>query len=256
MGGMAEVAVTTIVAPNPGAFTLDGTRSYVLNQEVIIDPGPEIPSHVEALMDAAPRLKAIFVTHRHLDHTPATVPLKQKTGAAVFAPPGVLTGIADEHLRDDGIWHLDTVRLEAIATPGHTAEHFAFLTADGALFTGDAILGSGTTIVEGNMQSYVESLRKMRARIPRRIYPGHGPHRDDAVEWIDYYIAHRLERERQVLDAVANGARSAQEIRAMVYPEVDPRLAGAAELQVRAHLDDLVARGRLMHAADSYKLPE
>lgn len=175
---MAEVVVTTIVAPNPGPFTLDGSRSYVLEGEVVIDPGPDIGSHVEAVLAAAPRLQAIFITHGHADHAPAAAALKSRTGAAVHAPPGVLTDIANQHLADGAIWTFGSFRLEAIATPGHTPEHFCFLTAGGDLFSGDTVLGEGTTAVsppEGNMRAYMESLQRLRDRAPRASTPAMGP---------------------------------------------------------------------------------
>ena len=239
------VEITTIRAPNPGAFTLDGTRSYVLNGEVVIDPGPLIDSHVRAVLEAAPKLSAVFITHRHEDHTPAAARLRSERGAVISAPPGVLHEIVGEVLKDGAISHNGSVRLEALATPGHTAEHFCFLTPGGDLFSGDAILGEGTTIVEGHMRDYLASLKRLRERAPRRIYPGHGPIREDAVAWIDYYIAHRAERDQQILEAVRSGARQPRKIRRSVYPELDPRLHRAAERQIAAHLEYLAERGMI-----------
>jgi len=226
--------IRSITAPNPGPFTLDGTRTYLIDNTAVLDPGPAIGSHVDAIAAAMPELRTIFITHRHPDHAPAAVPLKQRTGARIVAPHGVLD--ETDRIVEDG----DVVEgLEVIATPGHTQEHVCYLTSDGDLFTGDTILGSGTTTIfppDGHMGDYIRSLRRLRERQPRRIFPAHGPTRDDAVALIDEYIAHRLERERQVLEAIAAGARSIAEMRANIYPDLDPRLHGAAEIQLRAHL--------------------
>jgi len=235
------VNIRSITAPNPGPFTLDGTRTYLIDDSIVIDPGPDIESHVDAIARAMPRLQSIFITHRHADHAPAAIPLKARTGARVIAPRSVLDDV--DQLVSGG----ELVEgLEVIATPGHTSEHVCYLTAGGDLFTGDTILGFGTTAIfppDGNMRDYIASLRTLRAREPKRIWPAHGPTRDDAVALIDEYIAHRLERERQVLEALRAGAKTTADIRHAIYPDLDPRLAGAAEIQIGAHLDKLKEEG-------------
>jgi glyoxylase-like metal-dependent hydrolase (beta-lactamase superfamily II) len=235
--------VRDIVAPNPGPFTLDGTRTYVIGDDVVLDPGPAIDSHIEKLIALRPR--TILITHRHADHAPAAVPLKQETGARIVAPPGVLSGeVVDQRVQDGDV----VEGLEVIATPGHTGEHVCYLSADGDLFTGDTILGFGTTAIfppDGNMGDYLRSLHKLRARNPRRIFPAHGPTRDDAVALVDEYIAHRLEREQQVVDALAGGAKTIAQMRERIYPQLDPRLHGAAEIQISAHLTKLIEEGRV-----------
>jgi glyoxylase-like metal-dependent hydrolase (beta-lactamase superfamily II) len=235
--------VRDIVAPNPGPFTLDGTRTYLIGDEIVLDPGPAIDAHVRAIAEAMPRLRTIVITHRHGDHAPAAIPLKRMTGAQIAAPAGVLDDV-DRRVADGDV----VDGLEVIATPGHTREHVCYLTVDGDLFTGDTILGAGTTTIfppDGDMGDYLRSLRKLRARNPRRIFPAHGPTRDDAVALIDEYIAHRLEREQQVLGALAAGARTTAELRERIYPELDPRLRGAAEIQITAHLTKLIEEGRV-----------
>ena len=233
--------IRSITAPNPGPFTLDGTKTYLVDDGVVIDPGPNVASHVEAIGAAMPALTTILITHRHADHAPAAVPLKHATGARIVAPRNVL----DE--TDEVITGGEFVEgLEVIATPGHTNEHVCFLSPAGDLFTGDTILGYGTTAIfppDGDMGDYVASLRKLRAREPRRIFPAHGPVRDDAVALIDEYIAHRLDRERQVVAALHAGARPIPELRLAIYPDLDPRLQGAAEMQIQAHLIKLRAEG-------------
>jgi glyoxylase-like metal-dependent hydrolase (beta-lactamase superfamily II) len=243
------VNIRHITAPNPGPYTLDGTRTYLLGEFAIIDPGPPIDSHVAALRLAMPRLRYILVTHRHADHAPAAPMLKKVTGARIIAPREVLSD-AEVDERVSGGERIDTgeTTLEVVATPGHTDEHVCYLTSDGDLFTGDTILGTGTTTIfppDGHMARYLDSLRTLRSRHPRRIYPAHGPVREDTIPLIDEYIAHRLERERQVLDAIAHGATTLEEMRRRIYPDLDPRLDGAAEIQISAHLIKLREEGRV-----------
>jgi len=243
------VNIRSITAPNPGPFTLDGTRTYLIGETAVLDPGPAIASHIDAIAAALPGLRTIFITHRHGDHAPAAVPLKARTGARIVAPRGVLD--ETDVLVGDG----DVIDgLEAIATPGHTNEHVCYLTADGDLFSGDTILGTGTTTIfppDGHMGDYLRSLQKLRARNPRRIHPAHGPTRDDAVALIDEYIAHRLQREQQVLQAIAAGAGNVAEMRARIYPDLDPRLHKAAEIQIGAHLIKLSEEGALPYLPSS-----
>jgi glyoxylase-like metal-dependent hydrolase (beta-lactamase superfamily II) len=235
--------IRNITAPNPGPFTLDGTQTYLLGETAVIDPGPAIDSHIDAIAAAMPRLQTILITHRHGDHAPAAMPLKERTGARILAP----LDIADQRLAGGETIAIEDVRIEVIATPGHTSEHVCFLTSAGDLFTGDTILGTGTTAIfppDGHMGDYLRSLATLRAKNPKRIFPAHGPVRDDAVALIDEYIAHRLERERQVLDALQSGASTPAEMRARIYPDLDERLHGAAEIQIGAHLIKLQEEGR------------
>jgi len=238
------VIIRDIVAPNPGPFTLAGTRTYLLDDFAVIDPGPAIESHLNAIRRAMPRLTTILVTHRHGDHAPGAEPLKRLTGARIVAPLDAADVIVHGGETVDGI--------EVIATPGHTREHVCYLTPDGDLFTGDTILGQGTTAIfppDGDMADYIRSLRVLRARNPKRIFPGHGPTREDAVALIDEYIAHRLEREQQVLEALASGARTISQMRRRIYPHLDPRLEEAAEIQIAAHLIKLQEERRV-HARE------
>jgi glyoxylase-like metal-dependent hydrolase (beta-lactamase superfamily II) len=240
--------IRTIVAPNPGAFTLDGTRTHLLGATTVIDPGPAIDSHIDAIRNALPQLDTILITHRHADHAPAAIPLKAMTGARILAPRNVLDEV-DRRLHGGERLQIEDATIEVIHTPGHTNEHVCFLTSDGDLFTGDTILGTGTTAIfppDGHMGDYLRSLHVLREKQPRRIYPAHGPIREDAVALIDEYIAHRVERERQVLDAHARGARTHAEFRALIYPELDPRLHQAAEIQIEAHLIKLREEGSVI----------
>jgi glyoxylase-like metal-dependent hydrolase (beta-lactamase superfamily II) len=248
--------ISSITAPNPGAFTLDGTRTWLLGRTAVIDPGPAIDSHIDAIRNAQPALNTIFITHRHADHAPAAIPLKASTGARIIAPYGVLDS-ADVRVRGGETFEVDGEAIEVIATPGHTGEHVCYMTTSGDLFTGDTILGAGTTAIfppDGNMRDYLESLKVLRDRNPRRIFPAHGPTRDDAIALIDEYIAHRLERERQVIDAIRSGAETIPEMRRRIYRDLDPRLERAADMQTLAHLIKLQEEERVEQNGERYRL--
>ena len=241
--------IRSLTAPNPGPFTLDGTRTYLLGETAVLDPGPNIASHVDAIKTAQPNLRLILITHRHGDHAPAAVPLKAATGAQILAPKSVLEDSqVDRRVAGGEILHIEGVDIEVIATPGHTNEHVCYLTSEGDLFTGDTILGFGTTAIfppDGHMGDYLRSLHTLRERNPRRIYPAHGPVREDAVALIDEYIVHRLQREQQVLDALASGAKTPREMRKHIYPDLDEQLHKAAEIQIEAHLIKLREENKL-----------
>jgi len=241
------IAIRSLTAPNPGPFTLTGTRTWLLGETTVIDPGPAIDSHIDAIHDAMPNLRTILITHRHEDHAPAAIPLRQRSGAQILAPHGVLEHV-DRRVNGGDVLTIDDTRIDVIATPGHTREHVCYLTSDGDLFSGDTILGQGTTAIfppDGSMADYLASLRALRLRNPQRIRPAHGPDRDNAVAVIDEYIAHRLQREQQVLDAIASGAKTLAELRARIYPDLDPRLHRGAEVQMQAHLIKLIDEGRV-----------
>lgn len=246
--------VRALIAHNPGPYTLDGTRSYLLNDVAILDPGPDLPDHIATILESAPRLESIFVTHRHADHAGAVATLHERTGAAIYAPVGAVDGMDVQHRVESGeTFRVGEGTLEAIGTPGHTAEHVCYLSEDGALFTGDTILGEGTTTIfppDGDMGDYLDSLRKLRDRKPSRIYPGHGPVREDAVALIDEYIAHRESREKQIVEALGHGPATPPELRRRIYEELHPALHQAAELQIKAHLDLLIRKG-VVHADQS-----
>ena len=250
--------IRSVTAPNPGPFTLTGTQTYLIGESTILDPGPMIDSHVEALRAAMPNLRTILITHRHGDHAPAAVPLKEATGAEIIAPRNVLDdATVDRRVSGGESLAIEGTRIDVIATPGHTNEHVCYLTAGGDLFTGDTILGTGTTAIfppDGSMGAYIRSLQKLRARNPRRIFPAHGPTRDDAVALIDEYIAHRLQREQQVIDAIRSGARTIPEMRRRIYTGLDERLAPAAEIQIYAHLIKLQDEGRVDSNEGAYSL--
>lgn len=271
-GHVEEVrpGVRRIVAPNGGPFTLTGTVTYIVGrgEVAVIDPGPDDPQHVAALLEAlsGESVSHIFVTHTHRDHSPAVPAVKAATGAIVVAEgphrpartlfkgeTGALEASNDLAFRPDvEIGDRQVVggrgwALEAVATPGHTANHMAFaLRGTDLLFSGDHVMAWSTTIVappDGAMRPYMDSLAKLRAR-PERVYlPGHGPAVEDAPAFVRHLFEHREAREAGILRRLAKGAADIPALVRSLYIGLDPRLSRAAGLSVLAHLEDLVARG-------------
>jgi glyoxylase-like metal-dependent hydrolase (beta-lactamase superfamily II) len=270
-----EVApgVRAIVADNPGPFTFKGTISYIVGhgQVAIIDPGPDDVVHVAALLDAVRNetVTHIFVTHTHRDHSPAAAKIKDATGAKVLAqgphkPARPLhTGEIrrldasvdldfrpDITLADGEIVNGKGWTLQAVATPGHTANHmaYAFKEAD-LLFAGDHVMAWSTTIVappDGAMSDYMASLHKLAERSEPLYLSGHGAPVRDAPRYVQYLIRHRQAREASILHRLGKGAADIPTIVRAVYIGLDPRLVGAAALSVLAHLEELVARGAVV----------
>lgn len=237
--------VTLLRAPNPGPMTLDGTNTWVVRapgaaEAVVIDPGPADPRHLAAVAQAGP-VALILLTHGHSDHTEGVGELCALTGAAVRGPIGATRPGQPQLAGGDAI-DLGGVRIEVLATPGHTADSACFLVTgpDGqAVLTGDTILGRGTTVVahpDGNLGDYLASLATLSAYPGVPALPGHGPALADCAAAADFYLAHRHARLDQVRQAVAAGATTAGEVVARVYAELDPALRPAAEWSVRAQL--------------------
>jgi glyoxylase-like metal-dependent hydrolase (beta-lactamase superfamily II) len=267
-----EVApgVRAIVANNPGPFTFKGTVSYIIGRGkvAILDPGPDDDAHVAALLDAVrgETVSHIFVTHTHRDHSPGVPKVKAATGAKVYAqgphrlarPLHIgetrrLDDSADMDFRPDvaladgEIVSGDGFTLQAVATPGHTANHmaFAFKESD-LLFVGDHVMAWSTTIVappDGAMSDYMASLYKLAGRSEKLYLPGHGAAVRDAPPYVQFLIRHRQGREASILHRLGKGAADIPTIVKAVYIGLDPRLTGAAALSTLAHLEDLAARG-------------
>jgi len=243
------VPILRVLAPNPGPFTLEGTNTWIVGRDpsVVIDPGPDDPDHIDAVLrDAAP-IGAVLLTHHHPDHAPGAARLLTASGAPVFA---YRSSVRQRPLAHGQVVEVGSVRVLARHTPGHTPDHMAFLLpSEGALFTGDAVLGRGTSIVdppEGDMTAYLRSLREMRQLAPRRIYPGHGPVVFDAIAKLDEYLAHRAHREEQILAALAEGKRAPAEMVPGIYgDEVPDSLHSVAARSVLAHLIKLEREGRV-----------
>jgi glyoxylase-like metal-dependent hydrolase (beta-lactamase superfamily II) len=265
--------VRAIAADNPGPFTFKGTISYIVgrDQVAIIDPGPDDAAHVAALLGAVrgETVTHIFVTHTHLDHSPAAAKIKAATGATVLAqgPHRLarplhtaelrrLDASADLDFRPDvALVDGETVSgrgwtLEAVTTPGHTANHMAFAFKEAnLLFAGDHVMAWSTTIVappDGAMTDYMASLNKLARRSEPLYLSGHGAPVRDAPRYVQYLIRHRQAREASILHRLAKGEADIATIVRAVYIGLDPRLVGAAALSVLAHLEELVARGTVI----------
>ncbi|NYG54457.1 MBL fold metallo-hydrolase [Nocardioides perillae] len=255
-----------VLAPNADVMTLDGTNTWVLREpgarrSVVVDPGPRILAHLDAVAEEAGDVAAVLLTHHHADHAEAAREFAERVGCGVRAlDPAYRLG--DEGLGDGDVVEVDGLEVHVVATPGHTADSLSFLLpAEGALLTGDTVLGRGTTVVahpDGQLGAYLDSLERLHAlaeaREARWVWPGHGPVLPDALGVLELYRAHRRDRLAQVeaalgaLQDAAGGVEALDEetlprrVVEVVYADVDPVLWGAAELSVRAQLAYL--RGR------------
>ena len=258
-----QPGIARLLARNPSPFTYFGTQTYLAGEDevVAIDPGPNLPAHVEAIVAAvgARKLVAIACTHTHRDHSPAAKALKAATGAPIIGcAPLALETVGpradasfdfdyapDKVLTDGEAIEVDGEPLVAVTTPGHTSNHLCFAYR-GALFTGDHVMGWSTTVVvppDGDMGDYMLSLDKLRNRDDAVYYPAHGPAVTNPQQLVRGMIGHRMQRERQILKRLDAGDRTILEIVAAAYPALDPRLVPAAGGSVMAHLMDLERRG-------------
>jgi glyoxylase-like metal-dependent hydrolase (beta-lactamase superfamily II) len=279
--------VRRILVDNPGPFTFKGTLSYIIGRGrvAIIDPGPIDARHTAALLEAVrgETVTHIIITHTHRDHSPGAAPLKEMTGAltvgegphrssrplfigetARLDAGGDTDFVPDHRIADGDAIVGDGWALEAIATPGHTANHMAFaLTGTDILFSGDHVMGWSTSIVappDGSMRDYMASLDRLAAR-PETVYlPGHGDVIPNAPDFVARYIAHRRGREASILHRLGKGESDIAGLVRAIYIGLDPRLSGAAALSTLAHLEDLTARGLVVtdgapSIAGRYRLP-
>jgi glyoxylase-like metal-dependent hydrolase (beta-lactamase superfamily II) len=243
--------VIRVLAPNPGPFTLEGTNTWVIGRHrtLVIDPGPEDRAHIEAVARAAGVPEAILLTHRHPDHAPGARLLAEGTGAPVMAfrpEPG------EEALQDGVAVETADTRLETVHTPGHTEDHVAFHDAEHSLlFTGDAVLGRGTSVVDpphGDLGAYLRSLNRMLELRPSVLYPGHGPVVWSGTAKLQEYLDHRRHRDRQVLAALRHGPRNPEDLVPDIYAGYPIDLHPAAARSVLAHLLKLEGEGRVVRA--------
>jgi len=245
-----DALLSRVLAPNAGMMSLDGTNTYVIHgdgETAVVDPGPPDPEHLagvqRAIGDATCRW--ILVTHHHLDHAEAAQPWAQRLGARICAAGPHVAGPDGRVLADGDRVALNGTSLTAVATPGHTSDHLAFRLESGAVLTGDHILGRGTSVVtypDGDLRAYLESLRRVLGLDPSAVYPGHGPElRDDPTAVIEYYLAHRLFREQQIVEVLQSGPSDVKAIVARVYADVDPALHPAAEQSTRAAVEKMRA---------------
>ncbi len=251
--------VRRVVAPNPGPFTGPGTNTWLLGDDrvlIVIDPGPDDERHLAALERACgtTAVGAVLVTHAHADHLELAERFATRQRAHVARHP---------ELGDGDVVRVGTMSLTALHTPGHAADHLAFwMPEDRVLFTGDLVLGRGSSMVAhpgGDVAAYLRSLERVAELRPRLLFPGHWDPVTDAPAKIEEYRRHRLEREQEVLRALGGGPGTARELTERVYAaelaEQDGReqLLRAAEMTLRAHLKKLVDEGRAVERGEVYE---
>ena len=223
--------VVRVRAANPSPMTLDGTNTYV-TAGWVVDPGPADPDHIEAVLAAARgEIDGIVLTHGHADHAEGAEPLAERTGAPIVRP-----GEGDE-----------VGPFRALATPGHSPDHVS-LVMGRVCFTGDTVLGTGSVFIapgEGSLAAYLDSLRRLRDLDLEVLCPGHGPYVWDPRAKLDEYIEHRLDRERRLLEALADGLRGTDELLDRAWSDAPAELRPAAALTLEAHLEKLAEEGRL-----------
>jgi glyoxylase-like metal-dependent hydrolase (beta-lactamase superfamily II) len=266
-GRIVEVAplVRLILAPNPSPFTYTGTQTFIVGKSdvAVIDPGPDLPEHINALLAGleGERITAILCTHTHRDHSPASRALKAATAAPIVGCAALAIEddgpraddefdddyLPDRVLEDGEVLEGPGWTLEAVHTPGHTSNHLCFaLREERALFSGDHVMGWSTTIVsppDGDMAAYMASLERLLGREDRVYYPAHGPLVETPQQLVRDLIAHRRQREEQILGQLRGGQAGIPDMVPAIYASLDPRLYPAAERSVLAHLIDLQARG-------------
>lgn len=239
--------VRRVLAPNPGVLTLEGTNTWIVGSSpsIVIDPGPDDAAHLDEVAGEARPAAAVVVTHDHPDHAPGAPALSERLGARLlaFRLPGAERLRAGQRISAGG------VELTAVHTPGHTADHVAFFERTArALFTGDAVVGRGTSFIDppgGDLLRYLRSLQRMLDLDSRTIYPGHGPVVLRARAKLEEYLAHRLEREHQIVSALDEGARSIAELVASIYEDYPPEVHPLAARSVLAHLLKLEHEGHV-----------
>ena len=244
------LAVVRVLAPNPSVATLEGTNTWVVGDDptIVIDPGPAIDEHLDEVARAAGRVAHVLVTHDHEDHAAGAVAFARLVGADVTAWRVPEAG----KLHDGQGFTAAGVELIAMHTPGHSADHVVFSDAgSGALFTGDAVLGRGSSFIDapdGDLAKYLSSLRRMLERDPRTIYPGHGPVVLDAKAKLREYLEHRAEREEQIIAGLAAGDRTVDALVERIYAEHPPDVQELAARSVTSHLQKLETEGRVAKA--------
>jgi glyoxylase-like metal-dependent hydrolase (beta-lactamase superfamily II) len=251
--------VRRIVARNPGAFTGPGTGTFVIGRGrvALIDPGPALSSHVQAILHALRNetIENILITHSHVDHWPATEAIRRATGASVYGwgDRGGYGFVPDHAMRDgdtlEGPGEAPGWHITAVHTPGHASDHLCFaLDEERTLFSGDHVMGWSTSVIippDGSLGDYMRSLAKLLPRNDAVYLPTHGPAITDPKSHVTAFIAHRNERTAAILARLAEGQATIPEIVRSVYVDVSPGLHGAAALSVEAHLIELMREGKV-----------
>ena len=268
--------IRRVVANNPGPFTFKGTGTYIVGkgEVAVIDPGPDDPAHLAAILAAVAgeRVTHILITHHHADHSPLAGPLKAATGATIYG-----CAVAGHEEDDTGEVKMEAGHdrdfrpdvslcgggevagsgwtMQAIATPGHTSNHLCYaLREENACFTGDHIMGWSTTVItppDGDMTDYLSSLALIRARSFTTLWPTHGPPIRDVTPFIDAYAEHRQQRIDQILTALAAGPARVKNLVPRLYADVDARLWPAAARSMLAAMIHLERLGRIAAETES-----
>ena len=257
--------VRRLVAPNPGVMTGPGTNTYLLgNEEVaVLDPGPAIPSHIDAILAAAgDRIRWIVCTHTHPDHSPAWQAIAEATGAQVIgaSPPDDMfqdnTFKPTLEVQHDHVLATGEFTLRAVHTPGHVGNHYCyFLEEEAMLFAGDHIMNGSTVVIippSGDMKAYIESLQLLLDYPLKFIAPGHGDVMAEPIAAVDWLVKHRLQREQKVVDGLRRtGRASLDDLVKVVYDDVSTSLHKMAKLSLSAHLIKLQHETRAqLHESD------
>ena len=260
--------IRRVTARNPSGFTFHGTGTYIIGRKdvAVIDPGPLLEEHIQALkrLLSGENITHILITHTHMDHSPAAAPLKDFWGVKTFGfgPHGGGIGNSqnteaggdkdfapDVVCKDGSIISADDWTIECVHTPGHTSNHLCFaLLEENSMFTGDHVMGWSTSVIgppDGNMTDYIKSLEKLLRRKESTYWPTHGSSIDNVHEFVKAFISHRLEREEQILSCLKQGVNSISDMIPIMYSETDPSLHPAAARSAFAAIIRLVETGRV-----------
>ena len=253
--------VQRVVAPNPSMMTGPGTNTYIVGNDpaAVVDPAVPDDAYIDSIVRAAGDVTSILITHRHSDHVGGIAKLVARTGAVVRAFGSEQAGAMDVvPVRDEEVIDVGGAKLTALHTPGHAPDHIClYLIGAASLFAGDNVLGQGTAVIappNGNMAAYLESLERMNELTISRIYPGHFGPLDGGNAVIDYYIAHRAERGKAIVEAIGDGASTLEAIVEVVYTDTPKELHPIALYQVVAQLELLVAQGAVRESGNRWEI--